>query len=102
MKQPVPMPLPGFGTKGDLTDTSLLGHDFGHESGHNSGPREDFPTCMAEALDILVERAMRHGLVEVAHLLEVAALAARDAAPPSIDQPCQAERKSDDASSART
>lgn len=49
---------------------------------HAAAPADDFSTCMAEALDILVDRARRHGLVEVAHLLEVAALAARDGAKP--------------------
>lgn len=47
---------------------------------HAAAPADDFPTCMAEALDILVDRAKRHGLLEVAHLLEVAALAARETA----------------------
>ncbi|MHA1599563.1 MAG: hypothetical protein ACTSW2_01960 [Alphaproteobacteria bacterium] len=41
-----------------------------------------FPIHLAEAIDILVDRAMRHGLTEVAHLLGVAALAARDPADP--------------------
>lgn len=94
MKQHVPMPLPEFGTKGDLTDTSQLGHD--------SGQGDDVPTCMAEAVDILVERAMRHGLVEVAHLLEVAALAARDVAASPTDRPCQSEHTSNDAPSTPT
>ena len=58
-------------------------------------PSDDFPTCLAEALDILVDRAARHGLVEVAHLLEVAALAARDAAASMTGQPCPPESKGD-------
>lgn len=43
-------------------------------------PGEDYPARLAEAIDILSERARRHGLVEVVHLLDVAAMAARDVA----------------------
>ncbi len=81
MKQCNPEPLPEYGAKGEAADPCLP------ESG------DDFPTCLAEALDILVDRAMRHGLVEVAHLLEVAALAARDAAVTPVEPHCQPEHK---------
>jgi len=56
-------------------------------------PDDDFSACLAEALDILADRARRHGLVEVVHLLEVAALAARELAAPPIEGHCQAKRK---------
>ena len=87
MKQLDPMPLSGFGATGDPDGPCRPEH--GPEHG------DDFPSCLAEALDILVDRAMRHGLVEVAHLLEVAALAARDAAASPVGQPGQPERKRD-------
>jgi len=92
MKQLDPMPSPGLDPKGDSDGSCRPGHD--------SGQGDDFPACLAEALDILVNRAMRHGLVEVAHLLEVAALAARDAAASPVDRPCQPERKRDNIPSA--
>ncbi len=87
MKQLDSVPLPEFGAKGEPPGPC------GPE------PGDDFPTCLAEALDILVDRAMRHGLVEVAHLLEVAALAARDSAPPPVDQQCEPAHKRDEAPS---
>jgi hypothetical protein len=58
------------------------------------GHDDDFPTCLAEALDILADRAKRHGLVEVMHLIEVAALATRDSALLPADRTCQPERES--------
>lgn len=61
---------------------------------HSQGRGDDFPTCLAEALDILADRAKRHGLVEVVHLLEVAALATRDSASLPADRTCQPERES--------
>ena len=108
MKQLNPMPLPGLDSKGDPDGPCRpeFGpgcdprHHPGHQPGHDPKQGDNFPACLAEALDILVDRATRHGLVEVAHLLEVAALAARDAAALSADRPCQPERARDDASSA--
>jgi len=79
MKPLDPVPLPGYGTKGDPTGS--CGPQLGPEFEADLKPGDEFPTCLAEAIDILVDRAMQHGLVEVAHLLEVAALAARDFAP---------------------
>lgn len=87
MKQLDPVPLPGFDAKAQAEDPHLP------EDG------DDFPTCLAEALDILVDRATRHGLVEVSHLLEVAALAARDAAAAPAGHRCQPERQRDGARS---
>jgi len=87
MKQSDPVSAPGYGTKGEATGP--CGPDL------DSEPGDDFPTCLAEALDILVDRARRHGLVEVAHLLEVAALAARDSAPALVDRSYQPERDRD-------
>jgi len=106
MKQPdsMPEPLPGLDPKGDSDGSCRPGHDSehdsGHDPGHDPGQGDDFPVCLAEALDILVNRAMRHGLAEVAHLLEVAALAARDAAASPVDRPCQPERERDNGPSA--
>lgn len=93
MKQLDPVPLPGYGAKGGLAGP--CGPEPGPEPEPGLVPGDDFPTCLAEAIDILVDRAMRHGLVEVAHLLEVAALAARDSAPSPADRPCQPEHKRD-------
>ena len=80
MKQQNSMPLPGSDPNGDPAAPCQPEH----------GPPEsdDFPACLAEALDILADRAKRHGLVEVAHFLEVAVLAARDAAAVQADRPC--------------
>ena len=61
-------------------------------SQHEARGGDAFPIHLAEAIDILVDRAMRHGLTEVAHLLGVAALAARDSADPQADRPCVPER----------
>jgi len=104
----MPEPLPGLDPKGDSDGSCRPGHDSGqspghdseHDPGHDPGQGDDFPVCLAEALDILVNRAMRHGLAEVAHLLEVAALAARDAAASPVDRPCQPERERDNGPSA--
>ncbi|MFQ6017632.1 MAG: hypothetical protein ACE5KF_05500 [Kiloniellaceae bacterium] len=43
-------------------------------------PRDSFAAALAEALDLLAERARRHGLGEAAHFLDTAALSARQAA----------------------
>ncbi|HEX9789405.1 MAG TPA: hypothetical protein VGA60_01985 [Kiloniellales bacterium] len=49
-----------------------------------------FPARLAEAIDILADRARRHGLVEVVHLLDVAAMAARDVAVETTGKDSQA------------
>jgi hypothetical protein len=98
MKHSDPVPLPEFGAMGDPGGSCRQDEVPENQSIPNNGAKQgdDFPTCMAEALDILRERAMRHGLVEVAHLLEVAALAARDAVSVPADRPCQPARNSGD------
>lgn len=90
MKHPDPMSLPG--------------NDVEREGGsqREAGRGDDFPIYLAEAIEILVDRAMRHGLIEVAHLLGVAALAARDPADSMVDQPHQPECKPNGVSSAPT
>ena len=92
MKQQNSMPLPGSDPNGDPDAPCQLEHE--------PPESDDFPACLAEALDILADRAKRHGLVEVAHFLEVAVLAARDAAAVQADRPCQPKRKREEAPSA--
>ena len=71
----------------DLRRSPSMGEWGLGEVTHALAPDDDFPTCLADAIEILADRARRHGLVEVVHLLGVAAMAARDVtAEPAGDQ----------------
>lgn len=61
---------------------------------YSSDGQDDFIDCLAEALGLLAVRSKSRGLHEIAHLLDVASLAAREAAEdgpkiPEIDDQLQ-------------
>jgi hypothetical protein len=69
----------------DLGSAPTVGEPGPGAAPPGPAPGDDFPACLAEAIEILADRARRHGLVEVVHLLDVAAMAARDVAAEPAD-----------------